>query len=86
MATASVNGQESRGRDDISGRIGEITCPILAVHGTADQAIAIDRAEAPAAAAIDHSGIVRVDGAAPAPDLTHPEVVNPALSEFLASV
>ena len=86
MATASVNGQESRGRDDISGRIGEITCPILAVHGTADQAIAIDRAEAPAAAAIDHSGIVRVDGAAPAPDLTHPDVVNPALSEFLASV
>lgn len=73
-------------RDDVSGRIGEIACPILAVHGTADQAISIDRAEALAAAAPDHRGIVRVDGAAHAPNMTHPDVVNPALAEFLASL
>lgn len=72
-------------RDDVSGRIGEITCPILAVHGTADQAIAMDRAEALAASAVDHRGIVRVEGAAHAPNMTHPDVVNPALADFLAS-
>ena len=32
------------GRDDVSGRVGEISCPILGVHGTDDQAIAIERA------------------------------------------
>lgn len=73
-------------RDDVSGRVSEIGCPILAVHGTADQAIAIDRAEALAAAASDHRGIVRIDGAAHAPNMTHPDVVNPALAEFLAGV
>lgn len=74
------------GRDDISDRVGGIGCPMLAVHGTADQAISIDRVEALAAAAIDHRGIVRVDGAAHAPNMTHPDVVNPALAEFFASL
>lgn len=73
-------------RDDISGRGAEITCPILAIHGTADQAIALDRAQALADAAPDHRGIVRVDGAAHAPNMTHPDQVNAALSEFLAAV
>ncbi len=74
------------GRDDVSGRVGEITCPILAVHGTADQAISIDRAEALAESAVDHRGIVRVDGAAHAPNMTHPDAVNPSLSDFLDSL
>ncbi|MDJ0767589.1 MAG: alpha/beta hydrolase [Ilumatobacter sp.] len=74
------------GRDDISGRIGEIGCPILTIHGTADQAIAMDRAEALAAAAQDHRGIVQIEGAAHAPNLTHPDQVNPPLAEFLASL
>ena len=74
------------GRDDISDRVGEIGCPILAVHGTADQAISIDRAEALAASAVDHRGIVRVDGAAHAPNMTHPDAVNPPLEAFLASL
>ncbi len=73
-------------RDDITDRVGEITCPILAVHGTADQAIAIARAEALAAIAPDHRGIVRVDGGAHAPNMTHPDQVNPALADFLASI
>ncbi len=73
-------------RDDISGRVAEITCPILAIHGTADQAITLDRAQALADAAPDHRGIVRVDGAAHAPNMTHPDQVNAALAEFLASV
>jgi pimeloyl-ACP methyl ester carboxylesterase len=73
-------------RDDISDRVGEIACPILAVHGTADEAISIERAEALAAAAPDHRGIVLVDGAAHAPNMTHPGQVTPALREFLGSL
>lgn len=82
----ALAGEALLGRDDVSGRVGEITCPILAFHGTADQAISIDRAEALAASASNHRGIVRVDGAAHAPNMTHPDVVNPALSDFLASL
>lgn len=74
------------GREDVSDRIAEIACPILSVHGTADQAITIDRAEALAAAATDHRGIVRVEGAAHAPNMTHPSVVNPAIADFLTSI
>lgn len=73
-------------RDDIGGRVGEIRCPILAVHGSADQAISLDRARALAAAAVDHRGIVEVEGAAHAPNLSHPEQVDPALADFLAGL
>lgn len=74
------------GRDDVSDRAGEIACPVLTVHGTADQAITLDRAERLAAALPDHRGIVTVDGAAHAPNMTHPEQVNTALVEFLRSL
>ena len=74
------------GRDDISDRVGEIMCPILAIHGTADQAISMDRVEALAASASDHRGIVRIDGAAHAPNMTNPDQVNAALEQFLGSL
>ncbi|MAT03543.1 MAG: alpha/beta hydrolase [Acidimicrobiaceae bacterium] len=70
-------------RDDITDRIGEITCPVLSVHGTDDQAISLDRALALAAALPDHRGVIEVDGAAHAPNMTHPDIVNPALRAFL---
>ncbi len=73
-------------RDDITDRVAEITCPILAVHGTADQAIGLDRAQAIADRAGDHRGVVEIDGAAHAPNMTNPEQVNNALREFLASL
>ncbi len=79
-------GQALLERDDVSDRVGEITCPILAVHGTADEAIGLGRARALAAAAPDHRGIVAVDGAAHAPNMTHPDQVNPAIESFLASL
>ena len=73
-------------RDDITDRLGEITCPALVIHGTADQAIAIDKAEALCAALPDCRGLVKVEGAAHAANLTHPEQVNPPLLEFLRSL
>lgn len=73
-------------RDDITDRVGEIDCPALVVHGTEDQAIPMDRARA----LCDHlsgcRGVVEVDGAAHASNLSHPDQVNPPLREFLDSI
>ena len=81
-----IAGRALLGREDISGRIGEIACPIMAIHGTADQAISIERAEALVAAAGDHRGVVAIDGAPHASNMTHPDAVNRALRDFLASL
>jgi pimeloyl-ACP methyl ester carboxylesterase len=70
-------------RDDISPRLGEIACPAIVIHGTEDTALTIDLAEAMAAALPGCSGVVRIPGAAHAANLTHPDLVNPPLLEFL---
>ncbi|HVM53154.1 MAG TPA: alpha/beta hydrolase [Acidimicrobiales bacterium] len=73
-------------RDDITDRLGEITCPALVIHGTADQAIPMEKAELLCERLPDCRGFVKVEGAAHAANLTHPEVVNPPLLDFLRSV
>jgi pimeloyl-ACP methyl ester carboxylesterase len=73
-------------RDDVSDRLGEITCPALVVHGTEDQAIPMDRAEALCAGLADCRGLVKVEGAAHASNLTHPDQVNPPLQKFLSTL
>lgn len=59
-------------RDDISGRLGEITCPVLVIHGTEDQAIPMEMATAVAEGVADCRGFVEVSGAAHAPNLKSP--------------
>lgn len=73
-------------RDDIQPRASEITCPVLAIHGGDDQAISIERARLFTDAVADCRGVVIVDGAAHAPNMTHPKIVNPALADFLAGL
>ncbi|MCP3939049.1 MAG: alpha/beta hydrolase [Actinomycetia bacterium] len=73
-------------RDDITDRLGEIDCPVLSIHGEEDQAISMDRAELVQDSVKHPRGLVRVPGAAHAPNMTHPEIVNPALGSFLASL
>ena len=70
------------GRDDITDRLGEITCPALVVHGTSDTAIHMDAAEALAAGLPGAGDVVRVPGAHAA-NLTHPDAVNAAIVAFL---
>ena len=70
-------------RDDISSRLGEITCPAIVIHGEEDMGLTIDRGEAMAAALPGCAGVVRIPGAAHAANLTHPDLVNPPLREFL---
>ncbi|HUA49329.1 MAG TPA: alpha/beta hydrolase [Solirubrobacteraceae bacterium] len=73
-------------RDDVTDRLGEITCPSIVFHGTADVSIEIDKAEALCRALSGCTGVVRVEGAGHASNLTHPEQVNEPLLEFLRSV
>lgn len=71
------------GRDDVTERLAEIDRPALVVHGTEDEAIPMEVAEETARRLPGCAGLIRVEGAAHAPNLTHPEVVNPPLREFL---
>ena len=73
-----------RSRDDITERLGEITCPALVVHGTEDTAITMDRAEIMAAGLPGAGDVVRVAGAHAA-NLTNPAPVNAAITAFLAA-
>jgi pimeloyl-ACP methyl ester carboxylesterase len=73
-------------RDDITDRLGEIVCPALVIHGTNDQAIPMEKAEALCSGLADCRGLVKVEGAAHAANLTHADQVNPPLLEFLRSL
>jgi 3-oxoadipate enol-lactonase len=73
-------------RDDITGRLGEITCPVLIVHGTADAAIPMERAEAVRAGLGGPASLVQVAGGSHAANLSHPDEVNVAMLEFLGSL
>ena len=76
-------GRELLERESIADRLGEITQPALVVHGTADVAITMDKAEALAAALVGCTGVVTVDGGTHATNMTHPEPVNEAILAFL---
>jgi 3-oxoadipate enol-lactonase len=73
-------------RDDITGRLAEIGCPALILHGTADAAIPMERAQELAAGLAGPAELVRVDGGSHAANLSHPEQVNPAMLAFLRSL
>lgn len=72
-------------RDDITDRLGEITCPALVVHGTEDTAISMEKAERLADGLSGCNGVVKVGGAHAA-NLTNPVPVNAAIVEFLAGL
>lgn len=71
------------GRDEFMHLLPEIRCPSLVIHGSADQAFDLDTARGLQAALANCKGLVVVDGAAHAPNVTHSEPVNRALRAFL---
>ncbi len=73
-------------RDDITDRMGEITCPAIVFHGTADQSIEIEKGEELCQALSGCTGLVRIEGAPHSSNLTHPDEVNPPLLGFLRSL
>jgi 3-oxoadipate enol-lactonase len=73
-------------RDDITDRVGEISCPAIVIHGTADQSIEMALADELARSLPGSADVVRIDGAPHASNLTHPQQVNPPLLAFLRSL
>jgi 3-oxoadipate enol-lactonase len=74
------------GRDDISDRLGEISCPAIVFHGTVDQSIEMEKADALCRGLSGCTGVVRIEGASHAANLTHPEQVNGPLLDFLRAL
>lgn len=73
-------------RDDITGRLGEITCPALIVHGTADVAIPMAKAEVLRDGIAGPTTLVPVEGGPHAANITHADEVNRAIVRFLAAL
>jgi pimeloyl-ACP methyl ester carboxylesterase len=73
-------------RDDIASRLAEITAPAIVIHGTDDVAIDISLAHALCSGLSGCRGVVAVEGAGHASNLTHPGPVNHAIAGFLASL
>jgi 3-oxoadipate enol-lactonase len=73
-------------RDDLTGRLAGITCPTLIVHGTADAAIPVARAQAVRDGLGGPVTFTAVEGAPHASDLTHPDAVNQAILRFLTGL
>ncbi|WP_063039027.1 alpha/beta fold hydrolase [Nocardia pseudovaccinii] len=69
------------GRDSVSDRLSEITCPALVIHA-ADSGIARERAQQ-LATDLTASTFVEIAGARLAVTMTHPEPVNHAIQQFL---
>jgi 3-oxoadipate enol-lactonase len=70
-------------REDITDRLGEITCPALVIHGTADAAIPVEKADALANGLPGAVPLVLVEGGGHAANLSHPDPVNAAIRGFL---
>jgi 3-oxoadipate enol-lactonase len=73
-------------RDDLTGRLGEISCPALIVHGSADAAIAVDRAEKLRDGLAGPTTFALIDGAPHASNVTHADAVNAEIMTFLHSL
>ena len=73
-------------RDDITGRLGEVTCPALIIHGNQDAAIPLARAEQLRDGLAGPTTLTVIDGAPHASNVTHPGAVNTEIVNFLHSL
>jgi len=70
-------------RDDITGRLGEVSCPALIVHGGEDAAIPLARAEEMRDGLAGPATFAVIGGAPHASNVTHPGAVNAEIVNFL---
>jgi len=73
-------------RDDITSRLGEISCPALIVHGTADASIPMEKAEVLRDGIAGPTTLVPIEGGPHAANMTHSEPVNAAILQFLSGL
>jgi 3-oxoadipate enol-lactonase len=74
------------GREDINDRLGEIKAPTLVIHGAADPAIDIERAQRLCSELANCRPLIIIEGAGHGCNLTHPAPVNLAVQQFLAEL
>ena len=67
-------------------RVHEIACPAIVFHGTSDLSIEIGLGEQLCERLPDCRGLIRIEGAPHASNMTHPDQVNGPLLEFLRSL
>lgn len=74
-----------RDRDGLHGRVGDVACPILWMHGTADQVYSVKNAEEEIQlfAGSRDARVQVVDGGAHFLSFSHPEAVDQAVLEFV---
>ncbi|MGW6928710.1 alpha/beta fold hydrolase [Lentzea sp. NPDC054927] len=73
------------GRESVLERASEISVPALVLHGTADLAYPVSKAEALVAALPKAEPLVTIEGGAHFLSLTHAADVNPHLERFLSA-
>jgi len=71
------------GREDLTDRLSEITCPVMIVHGQDDAGIPLSDGQAMAAGLPNVVDFLTVPGAGHSPNVEKPEIVNPAIHSFL---
>ena len=74
------------GREDIHDRLGDIKAPAMVIHGTADAAIDLELAQRLCSGLANCRPLVAIKGGGHASNLTHPELVNLAIQEFLSEL
>ena len=74
-----------RDRDGLHGRLGSVTCPVLWMHGTADQVYSVPNAEDEIKMFVNskEAELRVVEGGQHFLSASHPDVVNPATAEFI---
>jgi len=70
-------------RDDITGRLGEIGCPALIVHGSADAAIPLAKAEELRDGLGGPARLAIIEGGTHASNMSHPAEVSAEMLAFL---
>jgi pimeloyl-ACP methyl ester carboxylesterase len=70
-------------RDDISKRLREILCPTIIFHGLEDTHVSPSHGELLHYLLPGSVGFIPIPGATHAASLTHPEIINPLLLQFL---
>jgi pimeloyl-ACP methyl ester carboxylesterase len=73
-------------RDEITDRLGLITQPALILHGSDDAAIPMWRAEQLRDGLAGSTELVVVEGGGHAANMSHPDVVNAAITRFMHSL
>lgn len=73
-------------REDLTEQVKTITCPSMIIHGLQDAAIPLERAQQLRVLLPGFQQMTIIDGAGHAPNLTHPDVSNRAIREFLATL